>query len=203
MRIAIVTSLPLLLAAGCYNPSLPAVPFTCATTGKPCPDDYVCNRSTTPPLCQKSAGPTTFDAGPTTDALPTKDGALYLDGSQPQSSDNCLDKIFEPNNSLGSAFAISQGRKVDFEICYPGDTDTYTINVLAAQTLAVKVLFSHDAGDLELAVLGPDGQLVATSRSDTNNEEVEVTAAQTGKYAFVVFGFNGATNKYDLDIRIR
>jgi hypothetical protein len=130
---------------------------------------------------------------------PTKDGTVYLDGAPVQPSTGCQDEPSEPNNNSATATAIpGAGLIPGWEICYPGDVDHYLLELGPGQQLQLKIQFSHNQGDLDLALLDPNGLIVATSRSETNDEEISHTAGTGGAYIFAVYGFAGATNSYDI-----
>lgn len=196
------------LAAGCYSPTLGDTPFVCASTGKQCPDDYRCDKQKN--VCVRESVPIP-DASPDaelTDAqlAPSKEGPVYVDGSVVQSSEGCDDKAAEPNNTTDTAFKLmNTGRITDWQICYPGDVDHYAIELSTGQQLTVRVLFKQDSadGDLDAALLNPDGQVIVTSRTADANETIELpTASVPGTYVIAVYGFGPATNRYDLDISI-
>jgi len=131
----------------------------------------------------------------------TKDGTVYLDGAPVQPSTGCQDESSEPNNNSATATLIpGTGLLPGWEICYPGDVDHYLLELGPGQQLQVTIQFSHGQGDLDLALLDPNGLIVATSRSETTTEEVTHTASTAGAYLFAVYGFAGATNTYDTDL---
>ena len=211
MRIQIPTYLPLVLTAtaalcGCYDPELGDRPFRCAPTGKQCPDGYSCDKATKVCLPENTrldnGSP---DAGGPKDAKlpPSKDGPIYLDGHPHQEGIGCKDKASEPNNSAETATLIPRaGEHPGWNTCYPGDVDHFAVDLVAGDSLMVKISFSHVQGDLDAALLDPDGKVIAQSRSEDDNEEVSVRAAvKPGTYVFGVFGFGDATNSYDLDVQ--
>ena len=90
-----------------------------------------------------------------------------------------------------------------WEICYPGDIDQYSIELEQHDKLVVIVDFSHAAGDLEAALVNPDGLIIDYSRSETDDEEVSISSAlNKGTYTLAVWGYGDAVNKYILDITI-
>jgi hypothetical protein len=136
-------------------------------------------------------------------AKPTKDGAVPLDGAPVKPSTACLDASSEPNNTSATATdlsAVGSGLIPDWEICYPGDVDHYGVTLTAGQQLTVTIMFVHAQGDLELALLDPDGVVVATARSEDDDEQIVYTASKAGIHVFGVFGFGAATNTYDIQL---
>ena len=199
---------PALAATGCFDPNLGEEPFFCAPTGKPCPDDYVCGPKN---LCVRGAE--SKDAGVDirlTDAQlePSKDGPVFLDGSVVLPANNCIDTSTEPNNTQDSAFELlGTGLITGWDICYAGDVDHYSITLKAGQKLSVTVEFTHDRGDIDAALLDPDGLVVRQSRSEDDNEKLDLgVIAKDGTYTVGVYGFGKAENypvKYDLRIDIQ
>ena len=191
---------------GCYAPELGDTPFRCAPTGKKCPDGYSCDA--TDNICRPEGA--RLDAGPLegttlTDATsaPSKEGPFFLDGHPARSGLACQDTASEPNNTSDTATRILQpGALPGWQICYPGDVDHYSVDLEIGASLVVKVSFSHLQGDLDAALIDPDGIVIATSRSKDNDEEVGVrTAVKKGRYVIGVLGFANATNSYSLDVR--
>lgn len=196
------------VAGGCYSPTLGDTPFICASTGKECPDGYRCDKQKK--VCVKESQPIP-DVGTDaelTDAqlAPSKEGPVFVDGSVVQSSEGCDDKAAEPNNTTDTAFKLlNTGRITDWQICYPGDVDHYSVDLSTGQKLTVRVLFKQESEDedLDAALLNPDGQVIVTSRTSDANETLELpTATEPGAYIIAVYGFGPATNRYDLDISI-
>lgn len=198
------------LVAGCYSPTLGDTPFVCASTGKECPDGYRCDKGKK--VCVKDTGQPVDAAreAALTDAqlAPSKEGPVFVDGSVVQSSDECLDKAAEPNNTADTAFKLlNTGRIIDWEVCYAGDVDHYAIELSTGDKLTVRVLFKQangkSGGDLDAALLNPDGAVIVTSRGTGDNETLELpTATEAGSYVVAVYGFGPATNRYDLDLAI-
>ena len=212
----------LLMLGGCYNPDLGQNPFLCADVeneDEKCPSGYTCVADVVvgKNVCIKEDNIPRLDQGTpdcgVVQVIPTKDGSVLLDQGHcnpPKSSLGCDDESSEPNNGGDTATALTAQIKLPnslitgWEICYAGDVDQYTIKVDPGKTLTVKVIFTHSKGDLDAALLLPDGY-VQGSRSTTNDEVVssknDETTAVT--YTLGVWGHNLDTNKYDLDITIQ
>jgi len=138
-------------------------------------------------------------------AMASKEGPVYLDGAMVSTAGNCLDASSEPNNHAGTATALPAKAAImpGWEICYPHDVDQFAVKLTQGQALTVKVKFKHSKGDLEAALVDPAGFVVSASRSETDNEQVTVTAAKAGKYIIGVWGFAKATNVYDLELSLQ
>jgi len=194
----------LLAAPGCYGPDLGDTPFRCAPTGKACPDGYTCVKD----ICVREDKK--LDAAPRetqilTDAelAPSKEGFVYLDGHPVKPGQNCIDEASEPNNSGDTATKVTPGLIPDWQICYEGDVDQFYVELNQGDKIAVKVKFFHKNGDLDAALVDPDGFVIDQSRSEDDNEELGVSAvAKKGRYIIGVYGFGDDTNTFDLDISI-
>jgi hypothetical protein len=217
-RLRLLHLTPVLVSAvcvGCFDPALGSNPFQCATSGKACPDGYHCSPSPKAPdgICipedEKLDASAKGEKHVLTDAelAPSKEGPVRIDGAVVKNPSNCADVASEPNNFLVDA----KGSKVTdltfkgsgsipgWEICYSGDIDVYSWTRSVGDKLVVEVKFYHKQGDLEAALFDPDGLVLDTSRSETDDEEVSMsTAAVAGKYLVAVWGFKDATNTYDL-----
>jgi hypothetical protein len=213
-----ISLLPLLGLWGCFSPSIGDTPFRCAKSGdKLCPDGYTCRDQ----ICIREGSDASMVVKPDrhilTDAelLPSKEGMVFLDGATVKSAAGCRDESYEPNNTGaapvngrcevagGCATPITQtGSITDWELCYPGDVDQYAVKLNAGQTITVKVIFQHANGDLDAALVDPTGQVIATSRGVSDNEQLKAVADVSGRFVFGVYGFAGAVNRYDLNIDI-
>ena len=155
-----ITTAWALSATACYNPSLGDEPFLCAATGKECPDDYQCQAKAKIRICVPAG--VNLDAGAPdttiTDAqlLPSKEGPVFLDGALVENRPGCVDdETGKPNNTSDTATAlVGTGKISDWDICYPGDVDHYSIEVKTGKKLSIRVEFDHSKGDLDAALLG-------------------------------------------------
>jgi len=212
------------LAGGpkCFDPDYGNKPFRCQqsapdatpTGNQLCPSGYTCLSSFCVPLsvaASSDAGTTSGDAidpaeGGSKIPFSSKEGPINLDEAVLKSSVGCDDETTEKdegNNSIATASDMMvQGVIPGWEICYAGDADVYGLLLKAGENLFVKISFTHKSGDLDAAILDPDGFVVASSRSENDDELLSINEAKIdGKYFIVVFGFGGATNKYSLEIK--
>ena len=199
------------LTSACFNPSLGDMPFKCAPAGKRCPDNYVCAKQGTAAVCVPEGNSSgTPDLGNTDAITPfdgdrpaTKDGAIYIDGSSYIPTPGCADESSEPNNTGATATTLpGQGTIPGWEICHSGDIDNYALQLSSGQKLVAKIIFKQSNGDLDMALLDPDGLVVRTSRTDTSDEKIEIIITKSGRYVLAVWGFDGAINTYTIDLSI-
>ncbi|WP_254273099.1 Hvo_1808 family surface protein [Haloarcula marina] len=106
---------------------------------------------------------------------------------------------FEPNDDFANATAIAPGTYSGLNIS-DDDVDIYAVELEQGESLSAEIGFSHSVGDLELHLYGPDQTVQQASVSATDNESVSTVAGESGTYYLVVFGFQGATGPYDLNV---
>ena len=110
----------------------------------------------------------------------------------------------EPNDSFGSATNVNSVGLNDLDnlsIDTGNDDDFFRYTPAANGGLEINALFSHAAGDIDLEVYDSGFNLIGSSTSVTNNEQVNVTVSGGSTYYIKVFGFQQETNpNYDLDI---
>jgi len=106
-----------------------------------------------------------------------------------------------PGASTEDAAMISSGEHGPYQIT-EGETHYFAIELDEGDELTVTMVFSHEDGDLDIDLLGPDRTALDDSFSTTDNEEVSVVAEQAGTYYIQPYGFGGATNEYTLQIQV-
>ena len=103
--------------------------------------------------------------------------------------DPCEDDTLEPNDQRDEATSVAPDLIDGLRIC-PGDDDWFSIGLNAGDDIRVEIDFSHDDGDLDLLLYGPDSEEpIADSRSRTDAEEVGFTDVPTsGVYLIRIVG---------------
>lgn len=120
-------------------------------------------------------------------------------------SRGCIADAFEPNDSLAAARALALGNYGALTLC-SGDDDFYAFDLLAGDPLELQVLFLHAEGDLDLELHGPNGQVLASASSASDNELISLIAPADGRYVLRIFmvrdlGPNPG-NGYSLDLSL-
>jgi subtilisin family serine protease/subtilisin-like proprotein convertase family protein len=128
------------------------------------------------------AGPNTLSPG----------YALELTVSEAPAGDR-----FEPNDTYNAAHnftGLVARTETDLSIHFPGNDDYYRFFPTFSGTLTADVLFSHAAGDLDVALLDVNQTRLAYSDSRNNDERIvwNVTGGET--YYLHVYGYGGAMN---------
>ncbi len=113
----------------------------------------------------------------------------------------CEDDLLEPNDDI-SAPRVTAGRYEMLHLC-PGDDDYYGLFARRGQTIAIRLYFAVDDGNLDVALVGPDrSTVVERGTATTDDEVVDFMAPEEGEYKLHVFGVEGAGNTYILDVTV-
>ena len=108
---------------------------------------------------------------------------------------------FEPNDHPTKATPLGGEESISgLEISDPTDEDYFAVEVDAGETVRAATTFSHREGDLELELRDRSGDVVASSTSVTDREQIERTVEEDGTYYVVVYGYAGAENDYDISL---
>jgi hypothetical protein len=106
-----------------------------------------------------------------------------------------------PGESQSEAPTITSGRYGPFTL-EEGDRQHYlAVDLDAGDQVAVTMEFSHDQGDLDISLLGPNA-LIGTASSITDDETLSTTANTSGEHYINTYVISGAPNSYELDVRI-
>lgn len=106
-----------------------------------------------------------------------------------------------PGTSFGDAPETPTGRHGPYEVT-SGEEHFFAVELDPSERLSARIYFSHDAGDLDLAVYDPTEQRVDRSVSTNDGEAVSVTADAGGTHYIKPYAFGDATNEYELSVRI-
>ena len=121
----------------------------------------------------------------------------------PQGSDDA----YEENDTLGTAYdpgfdwddvrlSNIQGLGVAADAA---DFYRITVGPAGETNLSVRLLFSHQQGDLDLQVLSSTGQVLGRSQSTTDNESIRLALPSAGVYYLEVYPYRNPTSQgYDL-----
>jgi hypothetical protein len=127
---------------------------------------------------------------------------VWVNFIEGQSETLSLDR-FEPNDLSPSATAL-QGIDqtiTGLNLDRAGDTDRFRFTSPANGTATIDALFSQIAGDVDLLLLGPNQQTIASSAGRSDNERISVNLVRNGVYELVVSGFqNSISLGYQLEI---
>lgn len=108
------------------------------------------------------------------------------------------DDGLEDNDGTGTATS-SRPYLQDMQVT-PNDPDYFEVDLQRGEQLTTTVSFDHTVGDLDVRVTDPQGNFVASSTSTSDDEQLTVTASQSGTYYVKVYGHSGAANAYDMQM---
>ena len=105
----------------------------------------------------------------------------------------------EPNDTVATRSALPAATDV-VTIC-ESDEDFYVLPGVRGKKVIIDVTFRHGDGDLDVQLLGLDGrQILATSDSSSDNEQIAHTLPLDGDYTIRVFSLSsGAVADYFID----
>ncbi len=103
---------------------------------------------------------------------------------------------FAPNGHLLDYYALfsSSGNQNDTE-------DWFTWNVTTGTDFFADAFFKNSDADLDIYLIKPDGTVVASSTSVTDNEHISVSALPSGTYFLKVRRVAGGNCYYQLDLK--
>ena len=110
---------------------------------------------------------------------------------------------YEPNNSLGNATVLGSEPKVtlrDLTIHDEDDVDWFKITANETGKLVINAIFEHNVGDIDLQIQDMNGNLLGSSQTITDNEQIVIPVVSQEMYFLRVNGFADDTNVYDLEI---
>ena len=109
----------------------------------------------------------------------------------------CTDDVLEANDTMATATPLDFGATVAAQVC-PGNIDLFAVDLATGERVIADTSFTHAQGDLDISLHDSTGARVTVAESTTDNEHLEAAAAQTGRYYLMVYGYQNATNTYDL-----
>ncbi len=117
----------------------------------------------------------------------------------------CEDDFLEENDTRTTARFVAPGSVDDLRVC-AGDDDYYYADLTSGDTINATLSFAHAGGNIDLRVLDPDGNAVASSTSVNDNETVSHVATRSGRYTLraSLLGETDSTlgNDYDLTFSV-
>ena len=145
--------------------------------------------------------------GATVNPPGSPDGVITTPGRQPISFTNIeaivIPDRFEANNSIATASVLGSLPEITLrDLSIDSDTDLDFFRYTANDTgkLIINALFEHAVGDLDLQVQDSAGNVIASSASPTDNEQIIIPVVSQERYYIRVNGFGTDTNNYELEI---
>ena len=111
------------------------------------------------------------------------------------------DDPLEDNDDAGSASPIEPG-VLEGLVVLEGDDDWFSIDACAGATISATITFIHADGDVDMTLQSPEGVVLGSAVSVTDNEALQAGTAVAGSYLLRVYGFRGAQNTYTLTVAV-
>jgi len=115
----------------------------------------------------------------------------------------CGNDPYEPDNGPGSAASMDEGSYKDIPICPEGDEDWYGLVLKKGDIVTVSLKFKHSDGDIDMKLQDSGGHGIGSSASSSDNENITKEIKKDGTYYVKVYGYHGAQNTYDMDVKIK
>ena len=115
--------------------------------------------------------------------------------------DPCDDSFEEPNDSRDAAWLVSEPATWSAEgVVCEDDTDWFAFELSAGETLTIRLEFTHEEGDLDVALYaGDDPEPLQTSESAADEERVQAGPFEEARTLHLeVYGWRGETNRYTI-----
>lgn len=114
------------------------------------------------------------------------------------------DDIYEENDRIADAapITIDPNTTVSITDLWCGDEDYFKVYLEEGDSLYLEIDFIHENGDLDLSMYNPSYEVIAYSRSNTDNEACSFQNVLREQWYFIgVVGFCEAKNSYSLSVR--
>lgn len=103
-----------------------------------------------------------------------------------------------PNQTPESATAVEPGFQRDDLFLCPESADWFVVDLAAGLGFSARLLADPPEVDLDLAIVGPDGAVLAESANDGGSEQIEFVAEAAGAYFVRVTGYRDEAAFYAL-----
>lgn len=129
------------------------------------------------------------------------DGDTDIDSDSDSDSDlSCpQDDSYEENDEINDAYPIDSHSSL-YGIACSDDQDFYQIYLNAGDHLDMVAYFSHNQGDVDMALYNSQQAVIQEATSTTNNEYITYFADTSGYYYITLWGWNHEQNQYHLDL---
>jgi len=110
------------------------------------------------------------------------------------------DDRFEPNDDREAAADIQSGETCENLQLLDGESDHFAVSLAADEQVTVTVDFEDGNSDLGVIVRGQNGGFLGRSASFGDEESVTFETGSNGTYYVEVFGDDGASSSYSLEV---
>ncbi len=106
----------------------------------------------------------------------------------------------EPNDHPDEGLLLEgDAAALDSRICEE-DEDWALVELEEGDRVEIALDFVHEAGDLDMVLYDPGLEVLATSESSRDDEQIEAVAARQGLHAILIYGYEGVGNTYSLRV---
>ena len=124
---------------------------------------------------------------------------IFADGAPVEPTEPDPNDPYEPNNSPAAAFKLEAGAFTGAQIS-DNDVDWFTFQPPTGATVRVTINFVDEDGDLDLKMYRGDEQVDSSTSWSSDRETVDSTFDGTEPLFIKVFGYDGATAPYTIDV---
>jgi glucose/arabinose dehydrogenase len=111
------------------------------------------------------------------------------------------DDAFEPNDTSAAAYVLAGSGSLGAIVC-AHDDDWYAVPAAAGCTVTLDLHFTNALGNLNLRLIGANGAQLGGAYGSGDGERISAVATTTGLQRVHVYGFQGASNVYVLDVLV-
>jgi predicted outer membrane repeat protein len=131
-------------------------------------------------------------------SLPPDIGAFEFVGADAFDNVARNDAIDAPTTLSNGLY---EGLTID-DVADPADRDHYAVALTAGEAFTATIRFSHRLEDIDLRLYRPDGSIVASSVSVTDDEAISYTPSGDAQYVLAVFPYSDSPGSlfYDLEV---
>jgi len=125
---------------------------------------------------------------------------VFGDGGEEPTPDPSNPDPYEANNSRSSAFVLDAEGTYEGASITDGDVDWFRIAAPTDAVVRVRVRFNDDDGDLDVKMNRDDEQVDSSTSWSSDIETVDATNDGISNLYVKVFGYDGATNDYSIEV---
>lgn len=148
------------------------------------------------------AAPSFAAAAPADHGLPPGPGPDVTGGPGGKGpGPGCVEDAYEPDAQTDPQ-ELSPGHFADMAVCN-GNDDYWRIDVTPGMAIDVEISFPHSVGDVDMSLHRPGSfEMIALSEGVTDNEHITFTATQSETLVLYIYGYEGISNTYQLDLSV-
>ncbi|MEE2902776.1 MAG: hypothetical protein VYC39_10620 [Myxococcota bacterium] len=171
----------------------------CVMGGAVCMGDSDCSPPST--ICNRNTG--NCEAGCLSTGCGMNEMCNSSTGRCEATMSGCMEDVWEDNDTVSSASPSRSGLSQGYRAC-SSDDDYYSVNLNQGERMQLLVTFSHAEGDINIQIIDPNGSVVGSANSQSDDEAINLFVNTSGSHYIRVFlnADSGSIpgNDYDLTI---